>query len=317
MLLASFVCVGACIPVGGFDGDIDGNAMPIQVTGLFGSANADDITFTQIIGLSFFVPCDRYAQWAEDRTDIMSDFAKSDHSDDDVEDAAADLDKIDVELGVPEEWWSVTISIFDDDDLEDNDFDAFGETAALVSVHFDHQTERADYEKLLKKGEDPNVDSFRAIDGELTLEDVVEETSLRVTTDELDLADAEDVSEDGADAKSVGGGTLTLSAAHCADLSDVIDNVLDDLNVVVDPPPVGEGEGEDDGDVDEPPPDPPSEPGTGGQTGSCSGLLGTDDGCDCGCGTFDIDCESTASDACEFNQCVSGAPSPTNNASCS
>lgn len=363
----------ACIPVGGFDGEIDGDAMPLQLTALYGHAKSnDDVRFTQIVGLSFAVPCDRYAQWAEDRNDIMKDFNESDRDDNAIDDAAADLEKGDVELGVPEEWWSVSVSVFDDDDLDDGDFDAFGEKDALVDVSIAHQTERPDYQRLLEKGSDPNADSFIAVDGTITLADIVEDTSLRLTSDELDLADAEDFADDGEDAEPVGSGTLTLSASHCADFSDAIEKALDGLAVTVgdpavedppvDEPPVGDQCASasdcaniacicDDGsalgtpvntsncsdqscdspaqacptscesfgfpwsgdvvDTTEPPDEPPP-----GETGTCEGHLGTADGCDCGCGSFDSDCASSAADICEFNNCVSGAPSLTDNASC-
>lgn len=367
ILLLVGVGVVGCIPVGGFEGEIDGASVPAQLTGLYGHAKSDDTRFTQVVGFSFSMDCARYAKWADDRNEIMTDFNESVGDNDAVDDAVSDLEKVDTEAGVPDEWWSVTFSMFDDDDLEDGDFDAFGEDDALVGLVIAHQTERADYEDMLKKGRDPNADSFMPIDGKITIEDAVEEKSLRLTTDELELVDSEDFAEDGEDAKEIGAGKLTLSASHCADFSDAIEKALDDLSVEVVPPAEGEGEGEDEcsfasdcanigclcddgstfgapvnstscfdgscedaaalcpstcedlgfawtGDVVDLT-DPPEETPTG-ETGTCTDHLGTADGCDCGCGTFDSDCATSAADICEFNNCISGAPQVDDNASC-
>ena len=89
-----------------------------------------------------------------------------------------------------------------------------------------------------------------------------------------------------------------MAATHCEEWSDRFEDSLRENS----PPETGEGEGEGD-------------PGSTG-TGDCEGVLNVDDGCDCGCGVFDADCSSLASDVCEYNQCEDGAPRASNNALC-
>jgi hypothetical protein len=43
---------------------------------------------------------------------------------------------------------------------------------------------------------------------------------------------------------------------------------------------------------------------------------GTDDGCDCGCGVVDPDCDSGSAAVCDYEWCTSGDPQPTHNWQC-
>jgi len=68
--------------------------------------------------------------------------------------------------------------------------------------------------------------------------------------------------------------------------------------------------------------DPKSERGTNDALTAPSGwtctssYYGTNDGCDCGCGTSDPDCPSSSSGACEYNWCGSGLPNSSQNWRC-
>lgn len=225
-VVASLTTVG-CLSAGNFEGEVDGNNVPMMLSAFYGSASNDNGTVTQVIAYSYAVDCDKVGTWMEEKSDIEDDYFESDRENDDLDEAVEGLEKADEEFGLPDEGWTISVFFGGEDDLEETDFDAFGENDMFVGVGIAHQREQPDYEEILEDGEDNSSDSYGAIDGKIEILDFVEDESFRITGEDIVLAEEEDIAEDGDDASDVGEGRFSLTVRHCDAFSDMLDELLD------------------------------------------------------------------------------------------
>ncbi len=300
LLALALVLGGGC--AGGFDSDIDGEAGPRFQSAFYGfvkDAGGTSVLLA-VAAFSFGIDCEKWLDYSDDQQEIKSDFGALAEPDvDDREDAARDLTELDAEYGMPGSYWTA-LGLFIVPSFREGDrFDIGSNDEGFFFAGLTHVTEAPDYEDVLRDGTTREIQPYIAVDGRLIVEAFEDDESLKLVGEKIELARSADVANDGIDADPVGEGTLTVAATHCEAWSDQIEDSIRETS-----PP--------ENDSLSPSPD----EGDSAGTGDCEGLLGVDDGCDCGCGVFDADCSSLASDVCEYNQCAAGAPRASNNAFC-